>query len=126
MTKYLGWSEPSLAALIRSGVLHIVRPGVGRGGGAGNWIPGPERRALVALDQLRRHGGTVPRSCANDATFDALHRAQVAVARAARSHAPATLVDTATNAPVDDAEAWVCDWRSSGGTVALLVRVSEG
>jgi hypothetical protein len=116
-----GWRPSSVASLVRRGLIHATLPGTGFAVHAGDWLPGPERRALRALRHLHDLGGLSP-----EGNQFPSHSAKVAVARAARSHEPGTLVDTATNEAVDDAEAWVRDWRASGGTVALLVRVSEG
>jgi hypothetical protein len=116
-----GWRESTVPSLIGRGIIHATRPGSGNARTVGDWLPGPERRALRALRHLFDLGGVTTADRPHPA-----HHAQVSVARAARSHDPGTLVDTSTNEAIHDPEAWVRYWRTSGGTVALLVRVSEG
>lgn len=121
-----GWHHRGIHDLVRHNILHIVLPGRGvqkKATGPDGWLPGPERRALVALDNLRHLGGFD--GWVYGGGTSAQRAAQRTVAQAARSHLPATLVDITDRQVVTDPESWVARWRSRGGPQTLLVRVPE-
>jgi hypothetical protein len=107
---------------VRFWILQVELPGTGKGGPAHSWIPGPERRVLVALDALRRMHRVTPTQ--GGASSPSPH-AQRLVAQAARSHAPGSLIDATAGEVIDDPALWVASWRARGAPVTLLVRVPE-
>lgn len=120
-TLFCGWTDRGLGILMSNGILQVDRPGTGKGGPAHSWIPVPERRALVALDALRRVGDVEP-GCGSNCPSP---HTQALVAQAARSNLPGTMVDATTGVVISDPSAWVTSWRARGAPVTLLVRVPE-
>lgn len=99
----------------RSGLLQVTPPGTGNAREAGDWVPLPERRVIIAVWTLVGLGGADP------TRPGPMAGAAARVAQAARTYEPNTLVDLSTLEPITDPASWV----ANRPVFALILRVPE-